>query len=635
MLLTTRRHAQRTWTAVFVALAMTAANLVGTTVPAHAEPGWSFTLLPDTMNADEKVVANGSWVVARHSTDETIAVAYNTTSGAAHTFSAPDGDALTLTSVSDDTVIGYTRDETANQRSVFIHDLTARATRHLDLGTDVRPVTHSGTTLIVADGQRSSLSVHDLSTNTTRALPSIAGRWYFSSDVHTDGVHVIGFTGSSYPGGDGTGEHLFVYNISTDTVREVRTSGTLLPQDLHAGTITGVTFGASSIGAARVFTLPVTASSAAEATFISTPLTNPRLAVFEVNQRWLTGWSQWSHPNGYGDYYIYDRSSSVSRPLYLPSGYSITPDHPLVLTDSFIVDSVGVATSDPDEPRTRLAIWRPADQIALTVGTPKTSNGRTTWANPGETVAATTTTLAPANATLTYQWTRDGKPISGATSATRTVNIYDLNHKLAVIVTATAPGYAPRKVDSPTIRIDMGGLAKITKPSITGTAKVGKTLTVRRGTWSPTPSSYTQQWTRDRKPIPGATATTYRLTAADKGKRVAVEVEARRAHYWDTRALATSMLVKPGTMTTVTPKVIGTAKVGKTLTVRRGTWSPSGVTFTQQWYRNAYPIRGATGTTRKLSTLDRGARMHVKVTARKSGYTTTSRLSPQTAKVLR
>jgi len=38
--------------------------------------------------------------------------------------------------------------------------------------------------------------------------------------------------------------------------------------------------------------------------------------------------------------------------------------------------------------------------------------------------------------------------------------------------------------------------ANTTPPALTGTAKVGQTLTVSNGTWSGSPTGYTYQWQR-------------------------------------------------------------------------------------------------------------------------------------------
>jgi len=68
-------------------------------------------------------------------------------------------------------------------------------------------------------------------------------------------------------------------------------------------------------------------------------------------------------------------------------------------------------------------------------------------------------------------------------------------------------------------------------PTISGTARVGKTLRVKAGTWSPTPSSVRFQWTRDGKKIPGATKTKYQLRKKDRRHRIAVTVTVTRAGY--------------------------------------------------------------------------------------------------------
>lgn len=64
-------------------------------------------------------------------------------------------------------------------------------------------------------------------------------------------------------------------------------------------------------------------------------------------------------------------------------------------------------------------------------------------------------------------------------------------------------------------------------PTISGTAKVGSTLTASTKAWSPQPSSYTYQWYRGGSAIPSATATTYKLVKADGGKAVSVRVTGR------------------------------------------------------------------------------------------------------------
>ncbi|MBN9613088.1 MAG: PD40 domain-containing protein [Actinobacteria bacterium] len=74
-------------------------------------------------------------------------------------------------------------------------------------------------------------------------------------------------------------------------------------------------------------------------------------------------------------------------------------------------------------------------------------------------------------------------------------------------------------------------LALKKKPTISGTARVGKTLRVKTGAWSPAPSMIKVRWTRDGKKIAGATKSRYKLKRADRGHRFAVTVTVKRSCY--------------------------------------------------------------------------------------------------------
>ena len=58
---------------------------------------------------------------------------------------------------------------------------------------------------------------------------------------------------------------------------------------------------------------------------------------------------------------------------------------------------------------------------------------------------------------------------------------------------------------------------------VAGARKVGQTLTANTRTWSPA-AEFSYQWYRNGRAIAGATASTYLLTAADKGKKIRVRV---------------------------------------------------------------------------------------------------------------
>ncbi|MDR1768608.1 MAG: hypothetical protein LBR32_09335, partial [Propionibacteriaceae bacterium] len=84
---------------------------------------------------------------------------------------------------------------------------------------------------------------------------------------------------------------------------------------------------------------------------------------------------------------------------------------------------------------------------------------------------------------------------------------------------------------------------------------------------------------------------------------------------------------------TVKPTITGTAKVGKTLKVKKGTWDPKPDKFTYQWYAGSKAIKGATKASLKLTKKQKGKTILVKVTGAKSGLKAVTRASARTAKV--
>ena len=171
-------------------------------------------------------------------------------------------------------------------------------------------------------------------------------------------------------------------------------------------------------------------------------------------------------------------------------------------------------------------------------------------------------------------------------------------------------------------------------PRVTGTARVGSTLTAWSGTWGPGTVTLTYQWYRDGRAITGATGRTRTLTSYDRGARLRVKVTGRRSGLVATsKTSASTAAIAAGVMRAPTPTIGGTRKVGSKLTVYRGSWSPSGVTLRQQWYRGGHRIAGATGTTYTLTQYDRSAQLTVKVTGTKTGYTTTTKTSAATTRV--
>lgn len=92
------------------------------------------------------------------------------------------------------------------------------------------------------------------------------------------------------------------------------------------------------------------------------------------------------------------------------------------------------------------------------------------------------------------------------------------------------------------------------------------------------------------------------------------------------------VVAPPKKLTAATPKLKGKAKVGKKLTVTLGTWT-SGTKFTYTWLANGKVIKGAKAKTFKLTKKQKGKKIQVKVTGKKTGYVTVTKTSKKTATV--
>ncbi|MFE5293856.1 hypothetical protein ACFQ8T_16895 [Isoptericola sp. NPDC056618] len=169
-------------------------------------------------------------------------------------------------------------------------------------------------------------------------------------------------------------------------------------------------------------------------------------------------------------------------------------------------------------------------------------------------------------------------------------------------------------------------------PGISGTTKVGSTLTAVRATWSPAPTSFRYTWKVDGTAVPGATSKTFTVPASAKGKRITVTVVGAREHYETTSTTsARTAAVAPGTFTTPQPTVSGTRKVGKTLTVQRGTWSPEPSSVTYVWKADGVKIATRSSRTFEVPASAKGRRLTVTVTGSRPGYSTRSVTSARTA----
>jgi hypothetical protein len=157
----------------------------------------------------------------------------------------------------------------------------------------------------------------------------------------------------------------------------------------------------------------------------------------------------------------------------------------------------------------------------------------------------------------------------------------------------------------------------------------GQTLTADTGTWSGKPGAFSFQWQRCNPngescgDISGATSKSYRLTDADVGNTVRVQVTARNGD-GSTTANSKSTDIISGNAAprnTAKPTISGKPVVGETLTADPGTWA-EGPTFTYQWQTcdkngaNCNDINGATGRTYGVRAADVDKTIRVRVTGK-------------------
>jgi hypothetical protein len=177
-----------------------------------------------------------------------------------------------------------------------------------------------------------------------------------------------------------------------------------------------------------------------------------------------------------------------------------------------------------------------------------------------------------------------------------------------------------------------------TAPSIDGKAMVGQQLTANKGEWSGSPTTYTYQWQRCDNDgsscgdISGATTTKYKVTDADTGNTVRVQVTAKNDDGSATANSKTTDAISGNAAprATTPPSISGKAQVGETLTVNPGKWAEGPSSFAYQWQlcdksgANCKDISGATGQTYGVRSGDKDGTIRVQVTAKNLVGTTTA-----------
>lgn len=168
-------------------------------------------------------------------------------------------------------------------------------------------------------------------------------------------------------------------------------------------------------------------------------------------------------------------------------------------------------------------------------------------------------------------------------------------------------------------------------PTTSGYHRVGHVLTAASGGWYPSGATYTYQWLRGSTKVAGATKKTYALTPSDVGKRIQVLVTAKKAGFLSTFAVShvTVPISRAYLAITSAPKITGTTHVGRWLLAVPQKSSPAATSTSYEWLRNGRAIHGKESHRVRyhLTAADRGQKISVRVTVRRTGYKPAARVA--------
>ncbi|PFG18265.1 hypothetical protein ATK74_2849 [Propionicimonas paludicola] len=175
---------------------------------------------------------------------------------------------------------------------------------------------------------------------------------------------------------------------------------------------------------------------------------------------------------------------------------------------------------------------------------------------------------------------------------------------------------APTSAEAASKKVSAGSV------KISGTAKVGETLTAATASWKPAGVVLKYQWYRSGKKIGGATKATYTLGSSDLNKQITVKVTGSLSKY--KAASKTSGKTKKvglGTISYVGIDLTGAVAVGGTVRVV-GAWKPADTKVKYQWYSDDVPMKGATSRTYAIRSADETHRLGVVIHVSRKGYKT-------------
>jgi len=242
----------------------------------------------------------------------------------------------------------------------------------------------------------------------------------------------------------------------------------------------------------------------------------------------------------------------------------------------------------------------------------------------------------PEGTRLTYQWLREGEEVVGAVSSGYALVAADLGQRIQVRVTGHRSGYADAVAISgksaPVAKAagnggdpDVPELVPAGELSILGSTTVGKTLTLRTTGWS-SGVVLAPQWYRNGSAIPGASNSSYTLSAADLAARISVRVIAAKPGLVSIEMRGSvGSTVRPGVVPRFSsPTISGAVKAGRVVTAKLAK-VPAGAKVKYAWLLNGKVVKNAKSY--RVRTADVGKTLKLRVTVTKPGYTPQSKAS--------
>ncbi|WP_210443298.1 hypothetical protein [Nocardioides sp. SYSU D00065] len=137
----------------------------------------------------------------------------------------------------------------------------------------------------------------------------------------------------------------------------------------------------------------------------------------------------------------------------------------------------------------------------------------------------------PADLAPTYQWSRNGTIIQGATGPTYRLTAKDLGKTIQVAEYPRAAGYATSTFarSGSTAKVTIGRLAT-KRPKIAGKARVGKRVVAKTPGWT-NGTKFTYQWFVGKSAVKGATKKKLVVTRGMRGKKLVVKVTGKKKGY--------------------------------------------------------------------------------------------------------